>query len=151
MNPQWQQEFKFDITDISPAAVLVVTCEDHGITWNTFLGEVRVPIADHKDVSIEYATQHWFPLNNPKLRKQDGSPGEVCMKIGTDQKGMVNKYMDDMDDRTVEDIYEEANVLAKESNDSAHRSLNILYQTREIGGTTMMRLKEQGMQIERMQ
>ena len=58
------------------------------------------------DVSIEYATQHWFPLNNPKLRKQDGSPGEVCMKIGTDQKGMVNKYMDDMDDRTVEDMYD---------------------------------------------
>eukprot|EP01094_Clydonella_sp_ATCC50884_P008018 TRINITY_DN1729_c0_g1_i1.p1 TRINITY_DN1729_c0_g1~~TRINITY_DN1729_c0_g1_i1.p1 ORF type:complete len:384 (+),score=143.08 TRINITY_DN1729_c0_g1_i1:86-1237(+) len=151
MNPIWQQQFKFDITDISNAAVLVVTCEDHGITWNTFLGEVRVPIADHKDVSFEYSSQHWFALSNPKLRKKDGSPGEIALKIGTDQKGMVNKYMDGLDDRSVEDIYEEASVLAKESNESAHRSLNILYQTREIGSQTQGRLREQGMQIERMQ
>jgi len=47
--------------------------------------------------------------------------------------------------------YAEATDLAKDSNDSAHRSLNILLSTREIGDQTLSKMKEQGTQIERMQ
>ena len=49
---------------------------------NVFLGEVRIPVAEHKDMSYEYAVQHWFPLFNPKHNKKDGSAGELGIKIG---------------------------------------------------------------------
>lgn len=150
-NPVWQQRFEFDIGSVSDSAVLVVTCEAAGTVWNSFLGEIRVPISDHKHVSIDFASQHWFPLQNPRLRKEDGSPGEIALKIGSNQKRMATKYSENLENRTVDDIYAEATELAKDSNESAHRSLNILMSTREIGDQTLSKMKEQGAQIERMQ
>jgi len=49
---------------------------------NTFLGEVRIPVAEHKDMAYDFAQQHWFPLFNPKHRKKDGGSGELGIKIG---------------------------------------------------------------------
>ena len=85
------------------------------------------------------------------MRKKDGSCGELSLKIGTKTGSNSAKYTQNYDERSAEDIYQEANVLAKECNDSAHRSLNMLEQTREIGSSTLMTMKEQGAQIEKMQ
>jgi uncharacterized protein YaaW (UPF0174 family) len=40
--------------------------------------------------------------------------------------------------------YAEATELAKDSNESAHRSLNILMSTREIGDQTLSKMRDQG-------
>jgi len=90
---------------VSDSGVLVVTCEAAGTVWNSFLGEVRVPISDHKHISIDYASQHWFPLQNPRLRKEDGSPGEIALKIGSNQKRMATKYSESFENRSVDDMY----------------------------------------------
>jgi len=122
---------------------------------NTFLGEVRIPVTEHRDMAYAYAQQHWFPLFNPKHRKKDGGAGELGIKIGA-QGGDVpmertDEYGTVIDDRTAEDIYEEANMVAMEGNKSAQRSLRLAEQTRDIQANTIMKLKDQGHQIERMQ
>jgi len=147
MNPIWQQTFSFDIEEVSDAAVVEVTCLHSGTISDQFLGEVRIPICDHRDVSFEFAVQHWFPLYNPKLKKKDGSPGELGMRIGVEggPLAMSNTGYDvDMDDRDAEEIYEEANAVAADANASAHRALRMAEQTREIGSNTVIKLREQG-------
>ena len=57
---------------------------------NTFLGEVRIPVSEHRDMPFSYANQHWFPLFNPRHRKKDGSAGELGIKVGA-QGGDVSE------------------------------------------------------------
>ena len=64
------------------SAVIVISCYHSGLVTNTFLGEIRIPIREHKDIALNLSSQHWFPLFNPKLSKKDGYPGELGMKIG---------------------------------------------------------------------
>ena len=59
-----------------------VACYQSGIVTDSLMGEVRIPVAEHKDVAFEFSVQHWFPLYNSKLKKQDGSPGELAIKVG---------------------------------------------------------------------
>lgn len=47
--------------------------------------------------------------------------------------------------------YEEANTLATEANESVHRSLRLVEQTREIGSSTLNKLQNQGELIQRLQ
>jgi len=152
----WQTSFEFPVDNCLDSAVIEVACYHSGMVSNVFLGEVRIPVAEHKDMSYDYAVQHWFPLFNPKHNKKDGSAGELGIKIGamggdissvqrTDEYGQVE------DDRTAEEIYEEANSVAMEGNQSAQRSLRMAEQTRDIQANTIMKLKDQGHQIERMQ
>lgn len=60
---------------------------------NTFLGEVRIPVAEHKDIAYTFASQHWFPLFNAKSRKKDGGAGELGIKVGA-QGGDVSIMRD---------------------------------------------------------
>ena len=46
------------------------------------IGEVRIPMSQHKDIAIEYSVQHWFPLFNAKCKKSEGSPGELGLRVG---------------------------------------------------------------------
>jgi len=152
MNPVWNLQYEFDLDDITDVAVVNINVYSQGVLGRDFIGEVRIPVAEHQDVAFGYAVQHWFPLYNPKLKKKDGSPGELGLKIG--MKGgakRTSEYDRSYEDRSVEEIYEEANSLASESNASAQRSLRLIEQTREIGASTMMRLRDQGTQIEQMQ
>mmetsp|Transcript_106500 Transcript_106500/g.159315 ORF Transcript_106500/g.159315 Transcript_106500/m.159315 type:complete len:393 (-) Transcript_106500:87-1265(-) len=155
MNPVWQTSFEFPIDNCLDSAVIEISCYHSGMVTNTFLGEVRIPVTEHRDMAYAYAQQHWFPLFNPKHRKKDGGAGELGIKIGA-QGGDVpmertDEYGTVIDDRTAEDIYEEANMVAMEGNKSAQRSLRLAEQTRDIQANTIMKLKDQGHQIERMQ
>jgi len=156
MNPIWQTSFEFPIDNVLDSAVVEISCYHSGMVTNTFLGEVRIPVSEHKDIAYEYSNQHWFPLFNPKLRKKDGSAGELGIKVGAQGGDVVvhqrvDEYGELIDDRTAEEIYEEANAIAMDGNRSAQRSLKLAEQTRDIQAQTMMKLKEQGHQIERMQ
>merc|ERR1712137_157599 len=156
MNPIWQSRFVFEIDNIVDSAVVEVSCYHSGMVSNTFLGEVRIPVIEHRDMSFEYAQQHWFPLYNPRHRKKDGGAGELGIEVGAQGgditvKERTNEMGEVIDDRTAEEIYEEANYHAMEGNKSAVRSLRLAEQTRDIQSNTVMKLKEQGHQIERMQ
>jgi len=150
-DPVWKAKFNFDLGTIPEDAVIVITMEAKGKLTNTLLGEVRIPISNHRTVNFDYAQPHWYSVVNPKLRKKDGSPGEVSLKIGTTFKAASTNYTDDYDNRAVEDIYEEANVLATESNQSAQRTLETLKQARDIASNSNQKLNKQGDQIGRMQ
>jgi hypothetical protein len=155
MNPIWQTSFEFPIDNCLDSAVIEISCYHSGMVTNTFLGEVRIPVAEHKDMAYDFAQQHWFPLFNPKHRKKDGGSGELGIKIGAIggdvMMARTDEYGELIDDRTAEDIYEEANAVAMEGNKSAQRSLRLAEQTRDIQANTIMKLKDQGHQIERMQ
>merc|ERR1712137_1492539 len=145
MNPVWQTSFEFPIENCLDSAVIEISCYHSGMVTNTFLGEVRIPVSEHKDMAYDYAQQHWSPLFNPRHRKKDGGAGELGIKVGAQGGDITVK------DRTAEEIYEEANYHAMEGNKSAVRSLRLAEQTRDIQSNTVMKLKEQGHQIERMQ
>lgn len=156
MHPVWQARFEIPIDNCLDSAVLVITCYHSGMITNTFIGEVRIPIVEHKDIAFDYAVQHWFPLFNPKLKKLDGSPGEIGLRVGAIGGDVMlttptGEYGEILDDRTAEEIYAEANTVALEGNRSAQRSVKLAEQARDIQANTMIRLKEQGQQIDRMQ
>jgi len=113
-------------------------------------------VVEHRDVSFQFSLSHWFPLYNPKLSKKDGSPGEIGLKIGVEggvafNAGSYSNNSNDLDDKTAEEIYEEANMYANEANASAKRALRLAEQTRDISSNTSLQLREQGAQIEKMQ
>jgi len=156
MNPIWQNRFIFDIEDVVDSSVVEISCYHSGMVSNTFLGEVRIPIAEHKDVAFCYSHQHWFPLFNPRNKKKDGSAGELALKVGAEGGDVIvtaktDEYGQISDDRTAEEIYEEACMIAADGNRSAQRSLRLAEQTRDIQSNTIMKLRDQGVQIERMQ
>lgn len=156
MHPVWQTRFEFPIDNCLDSAVLVLTCYHSGMITNSFIGEIRIPIVEHKDIAFDYSVQHWFPLFNPKLKKSDGSPGEIGIRVGAIGGDVLlttptGEYGEILDDRNAEEIYAEANIIALEGNRSAQRSLKLAEQTRDIQANTMMKLKDQGQQIDRMQ
>lgn len=71
-----------ELENLRDSAIVEVICYASGMISDTVLGEIRIPIKDHAEVSYDYSVSHWFPLYNPKLSKQDGCPGEIGMKIG---------------------------------------------------------------------
>jgi len=157
MNPTWGQTFSFELDELPESAVIEITCYFSGVLSNTLIGEVRIPVVEHKDISFQFSLSHWFTLYNPKLSKKDGSPGEIGLKIGAEGGNMFkdsatnNNSYDCNDDRTAEEIYEEANKFANDGNASAKRSLRLAEQTRDISAQTSVILREQGIQIEKMQ
>lgn len=149
VNPVWNTKYDFDITDIPASALLIITVEGVGYITNTTLGVCQIPVSRHREVRFSYAQKHWFPLSNTK--KKGGQVGEICIKIGVNHKNMSDKYTKNYDEMTCEDIYEEANVLADESNSGVHRTLKILEQTEDIGYSSINTLYRQSDQIDKMQ
>ncbi len=151
-NISWQQLFYFDYDKLPSSAIIEISCYISGFLSNTLIGDIRIPFIEHKNIAINFSMCHWFSLCNPSVNKSKGSIGEISVKIGVDGFGTdkCNEKEAD-DDQTVEDIYKIANIYAGDANSSAKRSLQVLDQTKDISAQTLMTLKEQESQMEKMQ
>jgi hypothetical protein len=76
------------------SAVVEIECFHSGVVSNQLLGGMRIPVSEHKDMSYDYAVQHWFPLINGKARKKDGGVGELGLKIGAVGGNVRNPLQD---------------------------------------------------------
>jgi hypothetical protein len=147
----WQQIFQFDYDSLPNTAIIEISCYVSGFLSNTLIGDVRIPFIEHKDIAVNFSMCHWFSLYNPTISKNKGSIGEIGVKIGIDGFESEKEIDDESDNQTVEEIYKIANIYATDANNSAKRSLQLVEQTKEINAQTLITLKDQEAQMEKMQ
>lgn len=119
------------------------------IQWklsNELVGEVRLPLELHKDVPRRFAVEHWYSLGSGR--------GEVGLIMGvTDPKTNQRRFAkgEDLEQKGADEIYLEANEIAKENKVALERMVRVAEQTRDIGAHTITELVHQGEQIKQAQ
>lgn len=159
-NVSWKENLQFPWEEImkDPDEDIIVGVFVKWTLSSDFLGDVRLPLAQHKEVPRKLAKEHWYPFGTGGGIKKDfpgyTRVGEVGVIIGVseeedarDTRGPISADDAYYDDKGADEIYLEANEIAKENKAAVQRMIKITEQTKVIGDGALKTLNEQGGQI----
>ncbi len=139
-------KFTFDLSSSEPSAVLTLTVKSSGLIYNTTICEAKLPISHYINVDFSYAQKHHINLFNDKEKVF----GSISIKLGSilaTQLDHNNSYID-YNELTSDEIFQDAEVIAKRNAESLERTMQLLSNTQQIGSDSLVELDRQGQKIE---
>eukprot|EP01102_Stenamoeba_stenopodia_P008022 TRINITY_DN2273_c0_g1_i1.p1 TRINITY_DN2273_c0_g1~~TRINITY_DN2273_c0_g1_i1.p1 ORF type:complete len:403 (-),score=111.54 TRINITY_DN2273_c0_g1_i1:64-1272(-) len=162
-NVQWGDTLQFDIAGVPHGEEIYISVYiNYTFSWE-MLGEIRIPLDQYREVNRRFALEHWYPFGTGGGWKRDDvkeiNVGEIGLIIGVfegEGKRLKRRHVFSVDDpyfldKGADEIYVEANDIAKENSETMTKIIRIAENTREIGAATLAKLSDQTEQIEQAQ
>lgn len=147
---EWGDVLQFDKSKIPADAQIVVQVYNKWKLSSELVGEIQVPYERYKDVSVQYALLHWYPmkLDRPSDPTLKGELGLIMGFYEGNSDALQGKKFLSADDPAYEtmnadDIMVEAVKVARENNQRVQRIANLTEQTKNLGVQNVENLAQQ--------
>ncbi|KQJ98783.1 C2 and GRAM domain-containing protein At1g03370 [Brachypodium distachyon] len=95
LNPEWDQEFSFVVSDVREVLKFCVYDEDM-IGIDDFLGQVKVPLEDLLAAENFSLGTQWYQLLPKSKSDKAVDCGEICLAISLETAGATRSWSDDL-------------------------------------------------------